>query len=61
MFKFQLSQSVVVAASGEAGYIKSRAESVSHVNQYLIHYKAAGGRAIDAWFDENDLNEAETE
>lgn len=58
-FKFNLSQIVLVSVSGEVGHIKSRADSVTHSNQYLIHYKAADGRAVDAWFDEQDLIAAE--
>lgn len=58
-FKFNLSQIVSVSVSGEVGHIKSRSDSVTHSNQYLIHYKAADGRAVDAWFDEQDLIAAE--
>jgi len=54
-FMFELAAKVVVLISGEAGQIKARAEYVNHANAYLIHYKAADGRAVDSWFDEDEI------
>ncbi|WP_336658414.1 hypothetical protein [Enterobacter asburiae] len=54
-FKFDLNQFVELSISGEMGHIKSRAESINHCNQYLVHYKAADGRAQESWFDEDDI------
>ena len=54
-FKFGLNQFVELSISGEMGHIKSRAESINHCNQYLVHYKDADGRAQESWFDEDDI------
>ncbi|MCV7752102.1 hypothetical protein ODQ97_03925 [Escherichia coli] len=44
-FKFELSQLVEVRISDEWGEVKARAQYADGENQYLIHYKAADGRA----------------
>ncbi|MGU0197942.1 hypothetical protein [Enterobacter roggenkampii] len=54
-FKYGLGQAVKVSISGEAGHVKARAEYTNCKNQYLVHYLAADGRAVDAWFDESEL------
>ncbi|HDT2133536.1 hypothetical protein F3J31_12725 [Enterobacter sp. Acro-832] len=54
-FKYGLKQQVKVAISGETGHVKARAEYANFTNQYLIHYLAADGRAVDSWFDESEL------
>ncbi|MDC9614901.1 hypothetical protein PSI19_13725 [Xenorhabdus khoisanae] len=59
MFKHDLGQSVQVTISGEKGHIKARAEYTHGVNQYLIHYLAADGWAVDAWFEEGELSSTE--
>ena len=59
-FKHELGQSVKVTISGEKGHVKARAEYVNCRNQYLIHYLAADGRAVDSWFDENELTPAQS-
>lgn len=59
MFKHELSQVVQVTISGEEGHIKARAEYHNGHNQYLIHYLAADGRAVDGWFEEGELSPAE--
>lgn len=56
-FKFQLNQVVEIGVSGEWGHIKGRAEYTTQENGYFIHYKAANGLAVQAWFDESDLVE----
>lgn len=60
-FKFDLSQFVELSISGEMGHIKSRAESINHCDQYLVHYKATDGRAQESWFDEDDIVAVEDE
>lgn len=60
-FKFDLNQFIEIGISGEMGHIKSRAESCNHCNQYLVHYKAADGRAVESWFDEDDIAAVEDE
>lgn len=57
MFKFNLGEKVKVLISGEAGYVKGRAEYADGQKQIFIHYKAADGRAVDAWFQEDELGE----
>ena len=56
-FLFNLHQTVELGISGEQGYIKGRAEYLTSGPQYFVHYKAADGRAVSAWFDEEDLTE----
>ncbi|MGC6387240.1 hypothetical protein ACMV8I_06170 [Ewingella sp. S1.OA.A_B6] len=58
-FKFELAAQVMILISGEAGQIKARAEYMNHANAYLIHYKAADGRAVNSWFDENEIQAAQ--
>lgn len=58
-FKHSLGQAVKVTISGESGSVKARAEYNSGPNQYLIHYLAADGRAVDSWFEESELSPAE--
>jgi len=60
-FKLDLNQFVAISISGEMGHIKTRAESTTHCNQYLVHYKAADGQAQEKWFDEEDLHAVEDE
>lgn len=54
-FKFPLGLKVKVCASGEIGHIKGTAAFSDSCNQYLVHYKAADGRAVDGWFNESEL------
>lgn len=53
--KYELDQTVSIAVSGEIGTIISRAEYVNKEPMYLIRYKCADGRAIEAWWDESAL------
>lgn len=55
MFKFELKQPVIISISGEKGHVKARAEFVSAINEYQIHYLSAEGRAVEGWFQETDL------
>lgn len=54
-FKFDLNDRVSIKTSGEIGKIKGRAEYLSSGNQYHISYAAADGRAVNAWWDEDEL------
>ncbi len=58
-FKHALGQVVFVTISGEEGHVKARAEYNAGPNQYLIHYLAADGRALDSWFEECELSPSE--
>lgn len=59
MFKLELNQLVNISISDEWGEVKGRAEYTSTENQYYIHYKAADGRAMNAWFYESNLSAVE--
>jgi hypothetical protein len=54
-FKFNLNDNATINASGESGQIIGRAEYVSVENQYHIRYKAADGRAVEAWWGESAI------
>jgi len=56
--KFQLKQNVTIKASGETGEIIGRAEYACSEPNYLIRYKAADGRAVEAWWIESALEVA---
>lgn len=58
-FKFELSQLVEMRISDEWGEVKARAQYANGENQYLIHYKAADGRATTEWFGESMLEATE--
>lgn len=58
-FKFLLSQLVTLRVSEECGEVKARAQYAGGENQYLIHYKAADGRATTEWFGESMLVSAD--
>lgn len=58
-FKFELSQLVEMRISDEWGEVKARTQYADSENQYLIHYKAADGRATTAWFGESMLEATE--
>lgn len=55
MFKFQLGQTVVIATSGETGEVIGRAEYLASQPNYLIRYRCADGRAVEAWWTEDAL------
>lgn len=54
-FKFTLRQPLQIIASGESGECIARSEHASAEPQYLLRYKAADGRAVEAWWTENAL------
>ena len=54
-FKFNLSDSVKIAASGETGEVIGRAEYSNAENGYLVRYKAGDGRATESWWGESAL------
>lgn len=56
-FKFNLNQEVLLF-SGEAGEVIGRAEYTNSANQYRVRYRAADGRAVEAWWDEEALSAA---
>ncbi|EKL2596900.1 hypothetical protein ONI74_000611 [Escherichia coli] len=58
-FKFELSQLVEMCISDEWDEVKARAQYTDGENQYLLHYKAADGRATTEWFGESMLEATE--
>lgn len=56
MFKFALGQQLQISASGEAGDVIARSESIHNENQYLLRYRAADGRAVQDWWGESALS-----
>lgn len=54
-FKFNLGQAVVIDCSGETGQVVGRAQYLSGEQSYQVRYKAADGRAVEAWWAENAL------
>ncbi|PWI80494.1 hypothetical protein DEO48_08340 [Enterobacter sp. CGMCC 5087] len=60
-FKYELTQVVQIAISGEEGHIKGRAEYATCGNHYFVHYLAADGRAAERWFEEGELTAAAQE
>lgn len=50
--KFSLNQIVKLVESNEVGKVIARAEYLEMVFQYLIRYKCADGRLVQAWWSE---------
>ena len=53
--KYQLGQLVQLARSDEEGEVIARAEYATSEPSYLLRYKCADGRAIEAWWQESAL------
>ena len=56
--KFELGQTVTIASSGETGTVRGRAEYAACEPSYYVHYKAADGKATEAWWPESALRAA---
>lgn len=54
-FLFSLHQVVTITETGETGTVHARSESTTSEPQYLVRYKAADGRATEAWWSQNAL------
>ncbi len=54
-YKFDLGQQASIAVSGETGQIIARAEYTTGTNSYLLRYKSADGRAVEAWWNEDAI------
>ncbi|MBU9153153.1 hypothetical protein KTD28_00860 [Burkholderia gladioli] len=55
-FSFNLGERVAIAASGETGEIIGRADYTESADSYFVRYKAADGRAVEAWWSEGALD-----
>lgn len=54
-FAFEIGQTVKIANSDEVGKVTGRAEYQNSENSYYLLYKAADGRAVEAWWTESAL------
>ena len=54
-FEFEIGQVVKIANSEEVGNVTGRAEYQKAENSYYLRYKAADGRAVEAWWPESAL------
>jgi hypothetical protein len=54
--KFELKQTLTITASGERGEVIARAEYATAEPSYLLRYKCADGRAVEAWWTESSLS-----
>lgn len=54
-FKFELGQQVALLCSDETGVIIGRAQYTTVGCTYLLRYKAADGRAVEAWWNEDAI------
>jgi hypothetical protein len=61
MFTFELGTKARIAASGETGVVTARAEYFAGENMYHLRYKAADGRAVEAWWPESAVEPATEE
>lgn len=56
-FIFGLGHWLRITCSNEPGQCISRSESLTGEPQYLLRYKAADGRAVEAWWAQSALSE----
>ena len=54
-WQFSLEQAVILKFSREVGVVIGRAEYMAMEDQYLIRYKAADGRQVEAWWGASAL------
>lgn len=54
-FTFDLNEPVKLVGSTESGKVIARAEYTNKGNQYLVRYRAADGRLVESWWDEDAL------
>ena len=54
-WEYNLEQAVILKFSREVGVVIGRAEYMSMEAQYLIRYKAADGRQVEAWWGASAL------
>lgn len=54
-FKFNLNQHVCISISGEQGTVRARGDGVDRANQYFVSYQNTLGVAVEAWWNEDQL------
>jgi hypothetical protein len=57
-FIYLLGQRVAIVESGECGTVIARAQYERNEDRYLVRYKAADGRATEAWWQESAITYA---
>lgn len=57
IFKYPLGHKVLIAVSGESGDVIGRAEYTTSEVSYLVRYRAGDGRAVEAWWQEDALED----
>ena len=57
-FRYELEQAMKISVSEETGVIVGRAEYTTAEDSYLLRYKAADGRAVEAWWSEGAIEAA---
>jgi hypothetical protein len=60
-FKYDIGARLVITVSGEECEVIGRAEYAKAENNYYVRYKAADGRAFEAWWSESALTPAAAE
>ncbi len=55
-FTFDLGASVTIVASSERGEVVGRAQYAASEDSYFVRYKAADGRAVEAWWAASALS-----
>lgn len=55
-FKFSLGEKVTITASGETGTVIGQAHYLESADCFFVRYKAADGRAVEAWWNEGALS-----
>jgi len=56
VFSFELGDGVAITVSGETGIVIARAEYKESQPGYLVRYKAADGRAVESWWNQDALS-----
>jgi hypothetical protein len=56
MWKLELGALAIIKASEESGEVIGRAEYSNSEPSYYVRYKAADGRAVEAWWPESAVS-----
>ena len=59
-FLFPLNENVTIIESGESGTVIGRVQYIESVDQYLIRYCCADGRAVEDWWSVRALERSPT-
>lgn len=59
-FTLAIGDNAQIVVSGENGAVIGRAQYVKDENSYLIRYKNAEGRAVEQWWPQSALAQADS-